>query len=88
MRAAAAGPGLDAWTLFAITVDTSPFWPRLAGGLLILISTFYVPMTFDFDRYRVFAWLAVFPSRTFGATFFVHRGASSSDSRPASWFRP
>jgi hypothetical protein len=54
---------------FGITIDASPFWPRLVGGLLILISTFYVPMTFDLDRYRVFAWISIFPSRSFGATY-------------------
>jgi hypothetical protein len=56
-------------TFFGITIDTSPFWPRLVGGLLLLISTFYVPMTFDIDRYRVFAWISIFPSRSFGATY-------------------
>jgi hypothetical protein len=56
-------------TLFGITVDTSTFWPRLVGGLLILISVFYVPMTFDIDRHRIFAWLSIFPSRSFGATY-------------------
>lgn len=60
-----------AWTLalFGIPQDTTTFWPRLVGGLLILISTFYVPMTVDIDRYRIFAWLSILPSRTFGATF-------------------
>ena len=28
-------------------------------------------MPFDLDRYRVFAWLAVFPSRSFGVVFFL-----------------
>jgi len=28
------------------------------------------PATLDIDRYRVFAWLAVFPSRTLGTVFF------------------
>lgn len=60
-----------AWTLslFGIPQESTTFWPRLVGGLLILISTFYVPMTIDLDRYRVFAWLSILPSRTFGATF-------------------
>ena len=39
--------------------------------LLIILSAFYVPMTLDLDRYRIFAWLAVFPSRTFGAILFL-----------------
>lgn len=60
-----------AWTLalFGIPAETTTFWPRLVGGLLLLISTFYVPMTVDLDRYRIFAWLSILPSRTFGATF-------------------
>lgn len=60
-----------AWTLslFGIPQESTTFWPRLVGGLLILISTFYVPMTIDLDRYRIFAWLSILPSRSFGATF-------------------
>ncbi len=54
---------------FGIPRETTTFWPRLVGGLLILISTFYVPMTVDIDRYRIFAWLSILPSRSFGATF-------------------
>lgn len=54
---------------FGIAADSSTFWPRLVGGLLILISTFYAPMTFDLDRFRIFAWLSILPSRTFGAVF-------------------
>jgi hypothetical protein len=59
------------WTLklFGIPQETTTFWPRLVGGLLILISVFYVPMTIDLDRHRIFAWLSILPSRTFGATF-------------------
>ena len=57
--------------LFGIPVEASTIWPQFAGGLLILLSVFYVPMTFDLDRYRVFAWLSVFPSRTFGVVFFL-----------------
>ena len=45
-------------------------WTRFSALLLIILSVFYVPATLDIDRYRIFAWLAVFPSRTFGATFF------------------
>jgi hypothetical protein len=26
-------------------------------------------MSIDLDRYRIFAWLSILPSRTFGATF-------------------
>ena len=56
--------------LFGVPVAQT-IWPRFAGGLLILLSIFYIPMTWDLDRHRVFAWLAVFPSRTFGVVFFL-----------------
>lgn len=46
-------------------------WPRFAGLLLVILSVFYVPVTIDFERHEIFAWLAVFPSRTFGAVFFA-----------------
>jgi hypothetical protein len=46
-------------------------WPRFAGLLLVILSVFYVPATIDFRRYELFAWLAVFPSRTFGTVFFA-----------------
>ncbi|MGE0419629.1 MAG: hypothetical protein AB7O80_22725 [Acetobacteraceae bacterium] len=55
--------------LFNIPLDQL-IWARCAAGLLAIISTFYVPATIDFGRYRVFAYLSIFPSRTFGATFF------------------
>jgi hypothetical protein len=45
-------------------------WARAAAGLLMIISVFYVPAAIDFARYRANAYIAVFPSRTFGATFF------------------
>lgn len=45
-------------------------WPRFAGLLLLIISFFYIPATVDLERYRVFAWLSIFPSRSFGAIFF------------------
>ena len=59
------------WTLalFGIPEELTTFWPRLVGGLLILISVFYMPMVVDLDRYRIFAWLSILPSRTFGALF-------------------
>lgn len=57
--------------LFDIPAGPSTIWPQFAGGLLILLSAFYLPMTWDLDRYRVFAWLAVFPSRSFGVAFFL-----------------
>ena len=56
-------------SLFKIPVDGS-IWPRFAGLLLLIITIFYIPATLDLERYRVIAWMAVFPSRSFGATFF------------------
>lgn len=56
-------------TLFGIPPELTTFWPRLVGGLLILISVFYIPASLDIDRYRIVAWMAVFPSRTFGSIF-------------------
>jgi hypothetical protein len=50
--------------------DEQLIWARASAGLLMIISTFYVPAAIDFGRYRANAYIAVFPSRTFGATFF------------------
>ena len=46
-------------------------WPRFAGGLLIILSCFYVPMVVDLDRFRILAWLQILPSRLFGTVFFL-----------------
>ncbi|MBP1849375.1 hypothetical protein [Rhizobium halophytocola] len=54
--------------LFGVIVNQL-FWVRLAAGLLGLVSIFYIPSILDVDRYRVIAWMAVFPSRTFGALY-------------------
>jgi hypothetical protein len=56
--------------LFGIPVPGHLIWPRFAALLLMILSIFYIPATLDIDRYRIFAWLAVFPSRSFGAIFF------------------
>lgn len=45
-------------------------WARIAGGLLMIVTVFYLPAVLDFSRYRANAYLAVFPARTFGAVFF------------------
>ena len=45
-------------------------WARIAGGLLMIVTVFYIPAALDFGRYRTNAYLAVFPARTFGAVFF------------------
>jgi hypothetical protein len=55
--------------LFNIPLENL-IWARTAAGLLMIISVFYVPAAIDFFRYRANAYIAVFPSRTFGATFF------------------
>jgi hypothetical protein len=56
---------------FGIPYLAETIWPRMAAMLLVIISAFYVPVTINFARFRPYAWLAVFPSRTFGATFFA-----------------
>ena len=59
------------WILGLFHIPTTQLiWPRFSALLLGILSIFYIPATFDIDRYRVFAWLAVFPSRTFGTVFF------------------
>ncbi|HVX58070.1 MAG TPA: hypothetical protein VHA37_10215 [Candidatus Saccharimonadales bacterium] len=55
--------------LFGIPLDQL-IWARESAGLLMIISAFYVPAAIDFSRYRANAYIAVFPSRTFGASFF------------------
>ncbi len=55
--------------LLGIELDQLIF-ARTAGLLLLWISVFYIPASLDLKKYRVHAWLAVFPSRTGGATFF------------------
>jgi hypothetical protein len=55
--------------LFGIPLDQL-IWARESAGLLMIISVFYVPAAIDFGRYRANAYIAVFPSRTFGASFF------------------
>jgi hypothetical protein len=56
--------------LFHIPMPAQSIWPRFSGLLLGILSIFYIPATIDIDRYRVFAWLAVFPSRTLGSVYF------------------
>jgi hypothetical protein len=55
--------------LFGIPLEEL-IWARESAGLLMIISVFYVPPAIDFGRYRANAHIAIFPSRTFGATFF------------------
>ena len=60
-----------AWLLDALGIPLmQEIWVRFSGGLLIIISAYYVPGAMNLERYRANAWLAVIPSRSFGATFF------------------
>jgi len=60
-----------AWILGLFNIPFDPsLWPRFAGLLLLIVTVFYIPPTIDLERYRANAWLAIFPSRSFGATFF------------------
>lgn len=56
--------------LLHIPLD-QPIWAQTAGMLLFIISVFYIPATWDLNRYRATAWFTVFPSRTCGAVFFL-----------------
>jgi len=89
--------------LLGIELDQLIF-ARTAGMLLLWISVFYIPASLDLKKYRVHAWLAVFPSRTGGATFFFElpvtepaarlsnvstkKGSSKPDDRPPLLPRP
>lgn len=55
--------------LFSIPLKQT-IWARESAGLLMIISAFYIPAAIDFGRYRANAYIAVFVSRAFGATFF------------------
>ena len=59
------------WLLDLFGLRVEPLiWTQFAGLLLAIISVLYIPATIDIDRYRIFAWLSVFPSRSFGVLFF------------------
>lgn len=59
------------WLLDLVGIPLSDLlWARIAGGLLMIVTIFYIPAALDFGRYRANAYLAVFPARTFGAVFF------------------
>lgn len=55
--------------LFNIPPENS-LWPRFAGLMLLIVTIYYIPPTIDLERYRANAWIAIFPSRSLGATFF------------------
>lgn len=58
-----------AFNLLHLNVDPL-IYARIPGMLLLWISVFYIPAIYDLKKYRVYAWLAMFPSRIGGATFF------------------
>lgn len=59
------------WLLDHFNVQlTQILWAHLTGLLFLVITVFYIPATIDLDRFRIYAWLAVFPSRSLGAVFF------------------
>lgn len=57
------------FNLLHLNVDPL-IYARIPGMLLLWISVFYIPAIYDLKKYRVYAWLAMFPSRIGGATFF------------------
>jgi hypothetical protein len=59
------------WFLGLLGIPLSePLWVQVSAMLLFIISVFYIPGARDPNRYRATAWMHVFPSRTFGSTFF------------------
>lgn len=56
--------------MLGIPVDDL-IWPRFLGATLIMLAALYVPMTLDLDRFRIFAWLAIFPVRSLSALYFL-----------------
>ena len=63
---------VPAWSLDLLSIPHPPLiWARVGAMLLVIITAFYIPMTLDLDRFRIMAWLSIFPSRTFGATYFT-----------------
>lgn len=55
--------------LLRIPLDELIF-ARTAGLLLLWISIFYIPAAGNLKKYRVYAWIAAFPTRFGGASFF------------------
>ncbi len=55
-----------------LRIEVEPdIWARIAGLFLFIITIFYIPASVDLRRFRVFAWLAILPSRAFGTVFFL-----------------
>ena len=58
-------------SLLGMHIPFPIIWVQASGLLLFIISVFYIPAAIDLERYIATAWISIFPSRTFGATFFL-----------------
>src|SRR5262245_37184715 len=56
--------------LLKIPVPEDLIFVRTAGLLLLWITIFYIPVSFDLKKYWVYAWLSAIPTRFGGASFF------------------
>lgn len=55
-----------------LALDVEPvLWARSAGILVFIMCVFYFPASVHLKRYRLYAWLAIFPARFLGAVFFI-----------------
>lgn len=55
-----------------LALDVQPvLWARSAGILVFIMCVFYFPASLNLKRYRLYAWLAIFPARFLGAVFFI-----------------
>jgi len=55
-----------------LALDVQPvLWARSAGILVFIMCVFYFPASVNLKRYRLYAWLAIFPARFLGAVFFI-----------------
>lgn len=60
------------WTLDQLGIAQAPIiWPMAAAGAYLIITCFYIPMTIDIDRFRIFCWLSILPARAIPALFFI-----------------
>jgi|SRR5688500_13395503 len=46
-------------------------WGQTGAMTLFIITVFYIPGAMDSTRYRLVAWMHVFPARICGGTFFL-----------------
>src|SRR5512132_948528 len=55
-----------------LALDVQPvLWARSAGILVFIMCVFSFPASLNLKRYRLYAWLAIFPARFLGAVFFI-----------------